>query len=67
MTKETVEKTEFSENAMCVNESKINNSLFSNLKYLIVGVIFGITFVKAEIISSDLLHFTCTGLLEPVL
>jgi uncharacterized membrane protein YedE/YeeE len=51
MTKETVEKTEFSENAMCVNESKINNSFFSNLKYLIVGVIFGITFVKAEIVS----------------
>ena len=51
MSKETVEKAEFSENAMCVNESNINNSFWSNIKYLLVGVIFGITFVKAEIIS----------------
>jgi uncharacterized membrane protein YedE/YeeE len=51
MSKETVEKTEFSEIAMCVNESKINMSFWSNFKYLIVGVIFGITFVKAEIVS----------------
>ncbi|MCU0328935.1 MAG: YeeE/YedE family protein [Chitinophagales bacterium] len=39
------------QDAMCVNESKENESIFSNLKYLIVGIVFGIVFVKAEIIS----------------
>ncbi len=36
---------------MCVNESQIEDSWFSNLKYLLVGIGFGIVFVKAEIIS----------------
>ncbi|WP_269237029.1 DUF6691 family protein [Flavobacterium flavigenum] len=34
-----------------INASKQNESVFGNLKYLIVGIFFGIIFVKAEIIS----------------
>ncbi|MDA9555081.1 YeeE/YedE family protein [Pelobium sp.] len=33
------------------NEQVKKESLFSNLKYLVVGVLFGIVFIKAEIIS----------------
>lgn len=51
MTKDNVEKTEFRDAAMCVNESNQNHPLWHNLKYLVVGIIFGIAFVKAEIIS----------------
>jgi uncharacterized membrane protein YedE/YeeE len=36
---------------MCVNESTIEHKWYHNLKYLAVGIIFGIVFVKAEIIS----------------
>lgn len=35
----------------CVNESAVVKPWYSNLKYLEVGMIFGIVFVKAEIIS----------------
>lgn len=34
-----------------INGSQIKDSGFANLKYLIVGILFGIVFVKAEIIS----------------
>ncbi|MBP4138546.1 DUF6691 family protein [Flavobacterium geliluteum] len=34
-----------------INASKLKDSVFSNLKYLLVGIVFGIVFVKAEIIS----------------
>ena len=34
-----------------INASQQNESVFGNLKYLIVGIFFGIVFVKAEIIS----------------
>ncbi len=37
--------------AICVNESQLQHRWFHNLKYLIVGVLFGIVFVKAEVIS----------------
>lgn len=37
--------------AMCINESKLEHKWYHNLKYLIVGLLFGIVFVKAEIIS----------------
>lgn len=33
------------------NEQVKKETVFSNLKYLVVGVIFGIVFVKAEIVS----------------
>jgi uncharacterized membrane protein YedE/YeeE len=36
---------------MCVNESHLTHKWYHNLKYLVVGVGFGIVFVKAEIIS----------------
>ena len=37
--------------AICVNESQIEHKWWHNLKYLLVGTLFGIVFVKAEIIS----------------
>lgn len=37
--------------AMCVNESKLTHKWWHNIKYIIVGTLFGIVFVKAEIIS----------------
>jgi uncharacterized membrane protein YedE/YeeE len=36
---------------MCVNESALTHKWYYNLKYLLVGLFFGIIFVKAEIIS----------------
>jgi hypothetical protein len=36
---------------MCVNESQLQHPWWHNLKYLAVGIFFGIAFVKAEIIS----------------
>lgn len=37
--------------AMCVNESHLQHKWYHNLKYLVVGILFGIIFVKAEVIS----------------
>lgn len=36
---------------ICVNESTMRHPLLHNIKYLIVGMLFGIVFIKAEIIS----------------
>lgn len=36
---------------MCINESHRKESFAGNFKYAIVGILFGIVFVKAEIIS----------------
>jgi uncharacterized membrane protein YedE/YeeE len=36
---------------MCVNESQLEHKWYHNLKYTLVGIGFGIVFVKAEIIS----------------
>lgn len=36
---------------MCVNESELKHPWWYNLKYSVVGILFGIIFVKAEIIS----------------
>jgi uncharacterized membrane protein YedE/YeeE len=36
---------------MCVNESLLEHKWYHNLKYVAVGIGFGIIFVKAEIIS----------------
>lgn len=35
----------------CTNESSLKQSWYHNLKYLLAGIIFGIIFVKAEVIS----------------
>lgn len=37
--------------AMCINESKLQHKWYHNIKYLIIGILFGIIFIKAEIIS----------------
>lgn len=37
--------------AVCVNESELEHAWYHNIKYLIVGILFGIVFVKAEVIS----------------
>lgn len=37
--------------AMCINESKQSHQWYYNFKYLLVGVLFGIVFVKAEVVS----------------
>lgn len=37
--------------AVCVNESQLQHPWWFNFKYMIVGILFGILFVKAEIIS----------------
>lgn len=39
------------EDAMCVNESQLKHQWFHKLKYLLVGVLFGIILIKAEVIS----------------
>ncbi|WP_341225560.1 DUF6691 family protein [uncultured Arcticibacterium sp.] len=33
------------------NSSKSNESFFSNLKYLLIGAMFGVVFIKGEIVS----------------
>jgi hypothetical protein len=37
--------------AVCVNESGLQHAWWHNIKYVMVGIFFGITLVKAEIIS----------------
>ncbi len=37
--------------AMCINESELRHPWWHNLKYAAWGVLFGIVFVKAEIVS----------------
>ena len=39
------------QDAMCTNETEIVHPFWYNLKYTLVGIAFGIVFVKAEIIS----------------
>ena len=36
---------------ICVNDSQLEHKWYHNIKYLIVGLLFGIVFIKAEIIS----------------
>ena len=54
MQKTTDENTDFevrSLDTMGINESHLAHKWYHNLKYLLVGIAFGIVFVKAEIIS----------------
>jgi uncharacterized membrane protein YedE/YeeE len=37
--------------SMCVNESSLVHPWYHNLKYSLVGILFGVVFIKAEIIS----------------
>ena len=36
---------------MCVNESHLQHKWYHNLKYGLVGILFGVAFTKAEVIS----------------
>jgi len=36
---------------ICINESHLTHKWYHNIKYFIVGLLFGIVFIKAEIIS----------------
>ena len=50
----TIDNTDFevrTQDTMCVNESHLQHTWYHNLKYLFLGILFGIVFVKAEIIS----------------
>lgn len=47
----TKEKEIRHQDAICTNESNPKHPWYYNLKYLVVGILFGIVFVKAEIIS----------------
>lgn len=49
--KENMDYEVRSQNAMCVNESKLDKPIRSNFKYLGAGVIFGIFLIKSEVIS----------------
>jgi uncharacterized protein len=40
-----------SQNAVCVNESELKHPWWHHLKYVVTGLLFGVVFVKAEIIS----------------
>jgi uncharacterized membrane protein YedE/YeeE len=37
--------------SICFNESHLQHKWYYNLKYLVVGILFGIIFIKAEIVS----------------
>jgi uncharacterized membrane protein YedE/YeeE len=37
--------------AICINDSHLEHKWYHNLKYLLVGTLFGIVFVKAEVVS----------------
>lgn len=37
--------------ATCVNESSLQHKWYHQLKYLVVGILFGVVFVKAEVVS----------------
>ncbi len=51
---EKLPQTEFerrAQDAMCVNESQLEHRWYHQLKYALSGILFGIIFIKAEIIS----------------
>ncbi len=51
---ETVPDTDFevrSLDAICINESELVHPWWYNFKYALVGLLFGVVFIKAEIIS----------------
>lgn len=51
-TVETPESVEIRhQDTVCTNESQLTHPWWYNFKYMLVGIVFGIVFVKAEIIS----------------
>jgi len=51
ITKESEEFKIRATDTMCVNESELKHPWWYNLKYAAVGILFGVIFIKAEIIS----------------
>lgn len=52
--KQVTPETDFevrSQDAICINESEINKPIWSNLKFAMAGILFGIILIKAEVIS----------------
>ena len=39
------------QNSMCVNRSELDKPIWSNIKFAIAGILFGIILVKSEVIS----------------
>ena len=53
-TKKVDTNTDFevnSDHAMCVNYSELDKPIWSNIKFAIAGILFGILLVKSEVIS----------------
>lgn len=46
-----IESQKINSTAQCINDSSLQYRPNNNLKYLVVGILFGIVFVKAEVIS----------------
>ena len=40
-----------SQNSMCVNRSELDKPIWSNLKFAIAGILFGVILIKSEVIS----------------
>lgn len=54
MQRNTETNTDFevrSLDSICINESHLTHKWYHNLKYLIAGILFGIIFVKGEVVS----------------
>lgn len=52
--KQVTPETDFevrSQDAICINESEINKPIWSNLKFAMAGILFGIILIKSEVIS----------------
>src|SRR5690606_33073993 len=45
------ESQKINSTAQCINDSSLQQKTYYNFKYLVVGTLFGIVFVKAEVIS----------------
>lgn len=54
MPENTTTNTDFearSLDTICINESHLEHKWYHSLKYMVVGILFGIVFVKAEVVS----------------
>jgi hypothetical protein len=40
-----------SQDTICVNESQLSHKWYHQLKYLVIGILFGIVLVKSEVVS----------------
>ena len=52
--KQLTPETDFevrSQDSICISESDLNKPIWSNLKFTIAGILFGIILIKAEVIS----------------